>query len=205
MEENMEIKVGDQFTGEIIDFTHEGNGILKVNNLTIFVNGGLIGDKVVVKIDEIKRNFAIGSVVDILEPSIDRVKLDFEVREARGGIPLIEYKYSKQLEWKKEKVKKDLFKIAGLTDVVVKDTIGMENPFRYRNHVQIPVGERNGKTLIGFYELNTNDIVDMDSSILQPEIGDKIIKIIRTWMDKYKIKAYDRKNKKVLFVILALE
>ena len=196
MEENMEIKVGDQFTGEIIDFTHEGNGILKVNNLTIFVNGGLIGDKVVVKIDEIKRNFAIGSVVDILEPSIDRVKLDFEVREARGGIPLIEYKYSKQLEWKKEKVKKDLFKIAGLTDVVVKDTIGMENPFRYRNHVQIPVGERNGKTLIGFYELNTNDIVDMDSSILQPEIGDKIIKIIRTWMDKYKIKAYDRKNKK---------
>ena len=36
----------------------------------------------------------------------------------------------------------------------------------------------------------------MDSSILQPKIGDKIIKIIRTWMDKYKIKAYDRKNKR---------
>ena len=39
MEENMEIKVGDQFTGEIIDFTHEGNGILKVKQSNYFVNG----------------------------------------------------------------------------------------------------------------------------------------------------------------------
>ncbi|NLV89756.1 MAG: 23S rRNA (uracil(1939)-C(5))-methyltransferase RlmD [Tissierellia bacterium] len=192
----MDIRIGDKVIGEVIDFSHEGNGILKVDNLTIFVNGGLIGDRVVAKVDKIKKNFAIGSVIDILEPSKDRIKLDFEVKEAKGGIPLIQYRYSKQLEWKKDKVKKDLFKIGGLTHVVVKDTIGMEYPYRYRNHVQIPVGEKDGKTVIGFYELNTNDIVDMDTSILQPEIGDKIINIIRTWMDKYQIKPYDKKTKK---------
>ena len=196
MEDNMDIRIGDKVIGEVIDFSHEGNGILKVDNLTIFVNGGLIGDRVVAKVDKIKKNFAIGSVIDILEPSKDRIKLDFEVKEAKGGIPLIQYRYSKQLEWKKDKVKKDLFKIGGLTHVVVKDTIGMEYPYRYRNHVQIPVGEKDGKTVIGFYELNTNDIVDMDTSILQPEIGDKIINIIRTWMDKYQIKPYDKKTKK---------
>lgn len=192
----MDIRIGDKVIGEVIDFSHEGNGILKVDNLTIFVNGGLIGDRVVAKVDKIKKNFAIGSVIDILEPSKDRIKLDFEVKEAKGGIPLIQYRYSKQLEWKKDKVKKDLFKIGGLTHVVVKDTIGMEYPYRYWNHVQIPVGEKDGKTVIGFYELNTNDIVDMDTSILQPEIGDKIINIIRTWMDKYQIKPYDKKTKK---------
>lgn len=192
----MDIRIGDKVIGEVIDFSHEGNGILKVDNLTIFVNGGLIGDRVVAKVDKIKKNFAIGSVIDILEPSKDRIKLDFEVKEAKGGIPLIQYRYSKQLEWKKDKIKKDLFKIGGLTHVVVKDTIGMEYPYRYRNHVQIPVGEKDGKTVIGFYELNTNDIVDMDTSILQPEIGDKIINIIRTWMDKYQIKPYDKKTKK---------
>ena len=196
MEDNMDIRIGDKVIGEVIDFSHEGNGILKVDNLTIFVNGGLIGDRVVAKVDKIKKNFAIGSVIDILEPSKDRIKLDFEVKEAKGGIPLIQYRYSKQLEWKKDKIKKDLFKIGGLTHVVVKDTIGMEYPYRYRNHVQIPVGEKDGKTVIGFYELNTNDIVDMDTSILQPEIGDKIINIIRTWMDKYQIKPYDKKTKK---------
>lgn len=192
----MEINIGDRFEGEIIDFTHEGNGVLKIDNFTVFVAGGLIGDKVVVKIDEIKKNFAIGSVVNITEPSKDRVVLDFDIAEARGGIPLVEYKYSKQLEWKRNKVKMDLAKIAGLLDVEVKDTIGMDNPFRYRNHVQIPVGEKDGKIVIGFYETNSNDIVDMEGSILQPEIGDRILKIIRTWMNQYNIRPYDKKTKK---------
>ncbi|OZV12263.1 23S rRNA (uracil(1939)-C(5))-methyltransferase RlmD [Tissierella sp. P1] len=192
----MEINIGDRFEGEIIDFTHEGNGVLKIDNFTVFVAGGLIGDKVVVKIDEIKKSFAIGSVVNITEPSKDRVVLGFDIAEARGGIPLIEYRYSKQLEWKKNKVKMDLAKIAGLLDVEIKDTIGMDNPFRYRNHVQIPVGEKDGKTVIGFYETNSNDIVDMEGSILQPEIGDRIIKIIRTWMNQYNIRPYDKKTKK---------
>ncbi len=192
----MNIIVGDIIKGEIIDFTHEGNGVLKIHNLTIFVSGGIIGDKVEVKIDEIKKSFAIGSIVNIIEPSNDRIALDFNITEAKGAIPFVEYKYFKQLEWKKDKVKKDLFKIGGLTDITVKDTIGMDKPFGYRNHVQIPVGERNSKRVIGFYELNSNDIVDMESSILQPEIGNRILKIVRDWMSKYSIKAYDRKTKK---------
>ncbi|HEY8362529.1 MAG TPA: 23S rRNA (uracil(1939)-C(5))-methyltransferase RlmD [Tissierellaceae bacterium] len=192
----MNIRVGDTVKGEIIDFTHEGNGVMKIDNIPIFVCGGLIGDKVVAKIDEVKKSFALGSVVKIIEPSIDRVKLDFEVTEARGGIPLIEYNYTKQLEWKKHKVKMDLYKIAGLDDVVIKDTIGMEYPFRYRNHVQIPVGERNGKIVLGFYELNTNEIVDMKGTILQPEVGNKVINIIRDWMRKYSIMPFDKRAKK---------
>ncbi len=188
--------VGDIIKGEIIDFTHEGNGVLKIDNFTFFVTGGLIGDKVVARIDEIKKNFAIGSLVNITEPSKDRIALDFDITEARGGIPLVEYKYSKQLEWKKNKVKMDFTKIAGLHDININNTIGMVHPFRYRNHVQVPVGEKNGKTVLGFYDINSNDIVDMEKSILQPEIGDRITNIIRNWMDKYNIKSYDKKSKK---------
>ncbi|WP_353095421.1 23S rRNA (uracil(1939)-C(5))-methyltransferase RlmD [Tissierella praeacuta] len=192
----MGINVGDVVKGKIIDFTHEGNGVLKINNFTVFVTGGVIGDEVTARIDKIKKNFAIGSVINIIESSKDRIALDFNITEARGGIPFVEYKYSKQLEWKKNKVKMDLEKIGGLTDVEVKDTIGMAYPFRYRNHVQIPVGEENGKTIIGFYEVNSNDIVDMEGSILQPEIGDRIVKIVRSWMNKYDIKSYNKRNKK---------
>lgn len=192
----MDINVGDIVEGRIIDFTHEGNGVLKIDNFAIFVSGGLIGDKVAVKIDELKRNFGIGSIENIIEPSEDRIVLDFPLNESRGGIPFIEYKYEKQLEWKRNKVQMDLAKIAKLTDIEVKETLGMKNPFGYRNHVQIPVGEKEGETLTGFYEINTNDIVDMDGSILQPEIGNKILKIIRSWIKEYDIKAYDKKTKK---------
>ena len=190
------LSIGDMVEGEIIDFTHEGKGVLKLDNFIVFVAGGLIGDKVSVKIDEIKKNFAIGSIINIIKPSKDRIELDIHIGEARGGIPFIDYRYSKQLEWKRDKVRKDLIKIAGLDKVNVKDTIGMDNPFGYRNHVQIPVGNKNGKAAIGFYELNTNAIVDMEASILQAEIGNRILKIIRSWVEKYRIKPYDKRSKK---------
>lgn len=194
----MEIKVGNMFTGEIIDFTHEGKGVIKLDDFIVFVSGGLVGDKVDFTIDKMKKNFATGSVVKIIESSKDRIELDFEIEESTGGIPLIEYKYSKQLEWKREKVKRDLEKIGGISNIDVKETIGMEYPFRYRNHVQIPVATKDGKTVIGFYELNTNDIVDMRETILQSEVGNKVLDVIRNWIDKYNIKAYDRKTKKGL-------
>lgn len=192
----MKNNIGDIVQGEIIDFTHEGKGVLKVDNFIVFVGGGLIGDKVEVEISEVKKNFAQGFVTNILEPSKDRMKLDFDIEESRGGIPLIEYNYGKQLEWKKDKVQTDLAKIAGLTDINIKNTIGMDNPYRYRNHTQIAVGKKNGETVIGFYEINSNDIVDMKKSILQSELADKIIDIIRTWIKEYNITPYDKETKK---------
>lgn len=192
----MNIKIGDTIQGEIIDFSHEGKGVLRLDNLIVFVDGGLIGDKVEVEVKKVKKNFATGSVIKIIEASKDRVKLDFHISESRGGIPLVEYKYIKQLEWKRDKVKKDLAKIAGLKDVQVNDSIGMAEPFRYRNHTQIPVGYEDGDLVIGFYQINSRHIVDMEGSILQSELGDKIISIIRSWMRKYKITAYNRRTKK---------
>ena len=192
----MSINIGDTVQGEIIDFTHEGKGVLKYGNLIVFVNGGLIGDIVKVKISKIKKNFAIASLIKIIKPSKDRVNLDFNISESRGGIPLIEYRYTKQLEWKKNKVKEDLAKIAGLLNIKINDTIGMDDPFRYRNHTQIPVGENNGDIVLGFYEINSNNIVDMKGSILQAKLGDQIMDIIRSWMEEHKIKPYNRKSRK---------
>ncbi len=193
----MSKNVGDIIEGEIIDFTHEGNGVLKIDNFAVFVAGGIIGDKVAVKIDEVKKNFAIGSVIKLIKPSKDRVGNNFS--SGSGEIPLIEYKYEKQLEWKKSKVKMDLVKFAELSNVTINDTIGMDDPYRYRNHTQIPVGSRNGKVILGFYVKGSHNIVDMEGSILQPEIADLILSIIREWINKYEIKPYDRRaNKGVL-------
>ena len=191
----MEFKVGDVVEGKIIDFTHEGNGILRVDNFAVFATGGLIGDEVQVEIKEIKKNYSTGSVIKIIQPSKDRVQLNFEIKESKGGIPFIDYDYKKQLEWKTNKVKTDLEKIGGLTDVKVLHTIGMDKPYRYRNHTQVPIGIRDGKAIIGFYEINSNEIVDMEESILHPELGNKIITLIRQWIEEHDIPPYNKKTK----------
>lgn len=191
----MEFKIGDIVEGQIIDFTHEGSGILRVDNIAIFASGGLVGDQVQVEIKEVKKSYCTGKVMNIIEPSKDRIKLDFEITESKGGIPFIDYDYMEQLKWKTNKVKTDLEKIGGLTGVKVHDIIGMSNPFRYRNHTQVPIGIRDGETVIGFYEINSNDIVDMEESILHPEIGNEIIKLIRQWIKEYSIPPYNKKTK----------
>lgn len=188
--------IGELIIGEVIDFTHEGNGVLKIDNFTVFVPNGIIGDKVEIEILEMKKNYAIGKITKLIELSTDRVKDLKSSKSSSGEMPLIDYKYEKQLEWKTNKVRMDLLKFAGLDDVNIEKSIGMDNPFRYRNHTQIPVGNKNGKAILGFYEKNSHDIVDMEESILQPEIADKVLAVVRTWVNNYEIKPYDRKSNK---------
>ena len=192
----MVFNLGDILHGQIIDFTHEGNGVLKIDSFAFFIPNGIIGDIVEFKVTKLKKNYGLGSIVSFIELSRDRVD---DIAVNSGEIPLINYKYEKQLQWKREKIKDDLHKFAGLSNINVYDTIGMDHPYRYRNHIQIPVGRNNGEAIIGFYQKGSHDIVDMEGSILQPEVADKILNIIREWINKYKIKPYDRKiNKGVL-------
>ena len=106
----MDFKVGDIILGEIIDFTHEGNGLMKKDNFAFFIPHGIIGDKVEIKITEMKKHFGFGSITKIIEPSSDRVNQN--ISSSSGEIPLINYDYQKQLKWKKDKVKMDLYKFA---------------------------------------------------------------------------------------------
>ena len=192
----MDFKVGDILEGEIVDFTYEGKGVIKIDRFIIFVIGGVIGDKVSFKVTNIRKNFAEGEVVEVLEPSEDRTEEELEIKEARSGMPLVEYDYEKGLEWKREKVQRDIEKIAKIDDIQVKEVLGMDEPYRYRNNVQIAVGEEKGETVVGFYELGTHDIVDMEESILISEKANEVLKAIRTWIDDNDVQPYNKKTGK---------
>lgn len=191
-EKIMEFKIGDILEGEIIDFTHEGNGLMKIDNFAIFVQGGVIGDKVEIEITELKKNFGKALIRNIIEASPDRV--NEEIKALSGATPLINYDYNKQLQWKKDKVKNDLNKFAGLSDIKVNDTIAMENPYGYRNHIQIPVGLKDGKAVLGFFERGSHDVVEMDKSILLPGNGEEILLAINKWINTHNIRPYNRSN-----------
>lgn len=193
----MDFKKGDILTGQVEDFSHEGNGVVKIDDFVFFLDGGVIGDKVSFKISRLKKNFGNGEIVEILEKSDDRV--EYKLKESRGGIPLINYKYEKQLEWKKSKIENDLYKFAEIEDFDVKGPIGMENPFNYRNHVQIPVNTFQGVNYIGFYEQGTRRVIDMDSTILLSAEGNKVFKIVKDWINENKIVGYNsRRNEGML-------
>lgn len=179
------VMVGDIVEGEIVDISHKGGGIVKVNNFTIFLDKGLIGDVLNFKVIKIKKSYGMGKTLDIIKPSKHRINPKCSVSDKCGGCQFQSFDYKAQLEWKREKVKNDLTKIAGLEDIHINNTIGMDYPYRYRNNVQIPVEICNGKALIGFYEQGSKKIVDTDNCIVQSETGDEIIRILKEFIEKY--------------------
>ena len=180
---------------EIVDIGQGGVGIGKFEGFTVFVDGGLIKDKIKVKIIKSKKNYAVGEIVEILEPSPYRVerKCSKELK-ACGGCQIQELDYKEQLKLKTNEVKQVISRIGKLDDVVIHDALGMEEPFRYRNKAQFPIQKVDGVPVIGFYKKKSHDIIPTDQCIIQHDVNDKIIKIIKTYIRAYNVSIYDEKT-----------
>lgn len=180
---------------EIVDIGQGGVGIGKFEGFTVFVDGGLVKDKIKVKITKSKKNYAVGEIVEILEPSPYRVerKCSKELKEC-GGCQIQELDYKEQLNLKTNEVKQVISRIGKLDDVVIHNALGMEEPFRYRNKAQFPIQKVDGVPVIGFYKKKSHDIITTNQCIIQHDVNDKIIKIIKTYIRAYKVSIYDEKT-----------
>ncbi|NLY77616.1 MAG: 23S rRNA (uracil(1939)-C(5))-methyltransferase RlmD [Tissierellia bacterium] len=189
----MEYKVGEKIEIEITDISNEGMGVGKHNGFTFFIEGCTIGDKVLFEIIKVKKNFGIGKTIEIIQPSPYRQEPACEYFHQCDGCELQDLKYEKQLELKKDLVINNLERIGRIKDVSVRDTIGMDYLYRYRNKGEFKVGKAYE---IGYYKRGSHEIYPIDRSIIQKETADIVIRYIKEYMKKYKVEGYDRKSKK---------
>ena len=181
-----------EYIVDIVDIGQGGVGVGKYEGFTVFVEGGLLQDKVKVKISKSKKNYAVGDIVEIIEKSpfrVDRICSD-ELKDC-GGCQIQELNYNKQLELKTNEVKQVVARIGKLENVDIHETMGMENPCRYRNKAQFPIQKINGEPAIGFYKKKSHDVIPTDMCVIQHDINDKIIKIIKTYIQAYNISIYN--------------
>jgi 23S rRNA (uracil1939-C5)-methyltransferase len=181
-----------EYIVDIVDVGQGGVGIGKYNGFTVFVEGGLIDDKLKVKIINSKKKYSVGEIVEIIDKSPYRVdrNCDESLKEC-GGCQIQELDYKKQLEIKTNEVKQTISRIGKLEDVVIHETIGMDVPFRYRNKAQFPIGKKDGETVLGFYKKKSHEIIPSNKCVIQHDLNDKILQIIKTYIDNYKISVYD--------------
>ena len=181
-----------EYVVDIVDIGQGGVGIGKYEGFTVFVEGGLIQDKVKVRINKSKKNYAVGDIVEIIEKSpfrVDRICSD-DLKDC-GGCEIQELDYNKQLELKTNEVKQVISRIGKLENVEIHETIGMQSPCRYRNKAQFPIQNINGSTAIGFYKKKSHDVIPTDMCVIQHDINDKIIKIIKTYIQAYNVSIYN--------------
>ena len=186
------VEKNKEYIFDIISQGYEGEGIAKIDNkYPIFIEGALKGEKVKVRIVKVNKNFAYGKLIEVLEPSEERVNPSCAIYKRCGGCKLQHASYKAQLDFKWDRVKDCVSKIGKLDPTIVKYPLGMENPWRYRNKVQLPIGLINGEVKIGFFAPRSHDIIDMESCLIQDEIGDKVVKLTREWIEKFNIRPYN--------------
>ncbi|MBC8061550.1 MAG: 23S rRNA (uracil(1939)-C(5))-methyltransferase RlmD [Clostridiaceae bacterium] len=173
----------------------QGEGVGRIENFTIFVEGALKGETVKVKIVKVNKNFAFGKLIDIVVKSEERVEPKCEIYKRCGGCQLQHLSYKAQLQFKKERVIDCLERIAKLNEVIVKDTLGMEDSeLRYRNKVQLPIGESHGDGVIGFYAQRSHEIIDMKTCIIQDQVADQALELLRQWINEFNISIYNEET-----------
>lgn len=186
------IEKNKEYILDIVSQGYEGEGIAKINDtFPIFIEGALKGERVNVRIVKSKKNFAYGKLLEVIEPSLERCEAKCSIHKRCGGCKLQHSTYKEQLNFKFERVKDCITKIGKLDESIVQFPLGMDEPWRYRNKVQLPIGMVNGELKIGFFAPRSHEIIDMETCLIQDEIADKVVGITRSWIKKNNIKPYN--------------
>ena len=169
--------------------------------LIVFVEGALPGEEILAEIDTRKKNYAVGRLVEVLKKSSERVEPFCPRYKNCGGCQLQHMSYPAQLKWKRQQVVDAIERIGKLDGVKIFETLGMENPLRYRNKMQFPVGTGDKglgtrELQIGCYARGSHKIIDAQSCLIQNELNDKILNAVRLVAKKFNLQPYDEDSHK---------
>ena len=185
----------DLVTLKITDMGNDGEGIGKVDGYTLFVKDAVIGDTVLAKVMKAKKNYGYARLMEVVEPSPDRVEPPCPYARQCGGCQLQAMSYEQQLRFKTNKVKNHLMRIGGMEEIPMEAIIGMEHPYRYRNKAQFPVGRsKEGKIITGFYAGRTHSIIENRNCLLGVELNEQILDKVIAYMEENHVEPYDEKT-----------
>ena len=183
-------------TVSIDDIGSNGEGIGRHEGYTLFVKDAVPGDVVKARLTKVKKNYAFARCEEIVRESEKRTTPFCKEHNRCGGCQIQALSYDEQLYFKENKVRNDLIRIGGISAELLKDiwepVIGMDEPVRYRNKSQYPVGrDREGNIVAGFYAGRTHTIIPCTDCMISPEENKDILNMILGHMRDNNIEPYD--------------
>lgn len=197
MEKAIPVEKNRNYIVDISGLTSEGFGVARIEGFTVFVEGALPKELAEIRIVKVLKKYAFGKLLRTLKTSPYRVEPSCGVVKRCGGCQLQHMSYEAQLQYKTQHVKYAIERIGGLKGITVHHAIGMENPWRYRNKAQFPVG-MDGDVMIGFYANRSHEIIDTPQCSIQDSVNDNIIQTIKAFIKKYDISVYNENTGKGL-------
>ncbi|WP_137671237.1 23S rRNA (uracil(1939)-C(5))-methyltransferase RlmD [Paenibacillus naphthalenovorans] len=206
--EGVPVEKNGEYIADVVGFGHDGEGVGRVDGFTLFIHGALPGERVRVKVLKVKKQYGYAKLLEILEASPDRVDAPCPIYKQCGGCQLQHLSYEAQLRWKRQLVIDNLTRIGKLQvageeqeeGVAVHPTLGMSDPWRYRNKAQVPIGlgSEEGGLVGGFYAQGSHRIINMKACLIQHENNDTVVAAVKRIARELGIRPYDEESGKGL-------
>ena len=187
------------FVGKCIDLSFEGKGVVKTLYGVCFVDGLFPGEEAYIQINYKRAGNFFGKVTKLVKKSEHRIQPRCGVCTACGGCQFQQLDYESQLVYKTNKVKDALRRYLD-KDIEVLPCVGMDNPYNYRNKIQVPIGrDPHGHIVTGFYRSGTHKIVPIEECHIEDKRAEKILKEIRYLVKQYRYEPYDEDLRRGIF------
>lgn len=174
-----------------------GDCVGHYNGLAVFVDGGIPGERVQVKITQKKKNYVRAELIKVLDAVSTRVNPECPVFSDCGGCQLQHIDYREQLLHKEKMIKDLLERIGGLENIKINSVIAAENNLAYRNKAQFPLAEdSDGKIVSGFYQKGTHQLVAYDNCHIQHPLINRIANKAIEIANEFEISAYNEEKHK---------
>ena len=192
------VEKNKEYIVEIIDTGYKGEGIAKIDDFAIFIPNAIKGEKIKIKIIKVLTSYAFGKIIEIIEPSKNRLESDCSTYKRCGGCNLRHIKYDETLKIKQNLVQSLVNKTLK-NKIKVKETIGMENPYYYRNKAQFPIGkDKENNVVMGVFANRTHEIIPIEECFIQNKEIQKLSKFILEFIKENDISVYDETSRKGL-------
>ena len=186
----MELAKNQEHTVTIEGYGEGGMGVARIDGRVVFVHGALRGEKCRVLILKTLKSVAFAKVLEVLEPSSERITPDCPYFPRCGGCTYRHIRYEEELRLKKQRVQDNLSRIGG-SDVTVEEILGAQDTLRYRNKAQYPVSKDGA---VGFYRARTHEVIECEHCLLVRPEADAAAEALREYMQSCRVAGYDEKT-----------
>ena len=185
------VEKNKEYEVEIIDNGYDGEGIAKINDFTIFINGAIKGERCKVLIVKVNKSFAYGKLLEIIKKSDARVKADCPTYKRCGGCSLRHINYDETLKIKRDMVQNLANKTLD-NGIKINEVLGMEAPYNYRNKLQYPVGvDKCGNPIMGVFARRSHEIIEVQKCLIQNEKAEQVAKQLFKFIKDNNIPVYN--------------
>lgn len=213
---SLPVNKNDEVNLSIMSVSFGGQGVARIDDFVVFVDGAVAGDTVRAKIYKKKKNFAEAKTLEILIPSPDRTSPRCKYFGTCGGCKMQDVDYPAQLEFKRRNIADVFQRIGGFENLSIPLPFGSPKIYHYRNKMEFTFGDRawltdarpdNGQThfVLGMHVPKRFDkVLDVDACYLQPPLASEIVNWVRAFASKSGLPPYSVKSHEGFWRFLVL-